>query len=399
MLYRLLITCLILPLFLAMPAKAADFAVKDIRLGHHPDRLRIVLEVSGDPIFRSFTLSDPDRLVIDTQTADWQVASTPYDQNGWIDGIRHDDFSTTISRIVFDLTKPLSIKTAFFLPADDQYNKPPRLVIDLVNGHGNSGVIGDTGHALFSGKQSIQQASADKKPDNDYKPIIVIDAGHGGVDPGAIARDGTKEKHITLAVAKRLRLQLQNTGRYRVVLTRDRDIYLKLGQRTAMARRANADLFLSLHADSINKPNIRGASVYTLSETASDSVAAGLAKRENEADDIMGVDLTHQDPDVADILVDLVMRDTMNQSKIFADMLVKQLQTNQIRLLRNTHRFAGFVVLKAPDTPAVLVEMGFMSHPRDVRLLKSPGYHKRLADAIIDGIDSYFNRVAEYNGG
>lgn len=383
----------------AMPAMAADIAVEDIRFGHHPDRLRIVLEVTDNPIFRSFTLTDPDRLVIDTQSAEWRVKSTPYDEKGWIDQIRHDDFSPKISRIVFDLTKRLFIKSAFFLPADNKFNKPPRLVIDLVEGAGQTGVIGDTEHALFSGDQSIQEVSAVKTSDDDYKPIIVIDAGHGGVDPGAIGRDGTKEKHITLAVAKELRRQLQATGRYRVVLTRDRDIYLKLGQRTAMARRANADLFLSLHADSINKPNIRGASVYTLSETASDSVAAGLARRENQADAIMGVDLTHQDPDVADILVDLVMRDTMNQSKIFADMLVDQLQANQIRLLRNTHRFAGFVVLKAPDTPAVLVEMGFMSHPRDVRLLKSAGYHKRLADALIDGIDTYFSRVAEYNGG
>src|SRR5690606_18852661 len=198
--------------------------------------------------------------------------------------------------------------------------------------------------------------------------LIVIDAGHGGVDPGAISVTGMQEKVITLSAAKVIKEVLEKTGRYEVMLTRDRDIFLPLRQRFEIARRARADLFISLHADSFKTSDVRGASVYTLSERASDREAALLAAKENKADIIAGIDLQGEAPEVSSILIDLARRETMNYSAHFATLLVQELG-EAVMLRRNTHRFAGFMVLKAPDVPSVLLEMGYLSNPQDAKAL------------------------------
>lgn len=223
----------------------------------------------------------------------------------------------------------------------------------------------------------------------DGKPVIVIDPGHGGVDPGATGVSGAYEKHITLAMARELKAMLEKSGRFKVHLTRDRDVFIRLRERVAIARSLGADLFISLHADAVTSPQIRGLSVYTLSRNASDAEAQALAEKENKADLIAGIDLTHESADVAGILIDLAQRETMNRSAGFAGELVDEVG-QEMDLLGNTHRFAGFAVLKAPDVPAVLVEMGYLSNDSEERLLRQPHYRARLAKAVTKAVERYF---------
>lgn len=223
----------------------------------------------------------------------------------------------------------------------------------------------------------------------DGKPVVVIDPGHGGVDPGAIGVSGIYEKYITLAVARELKASLERNGRYKVYLTRDRDIFIRLRDRVAIARQYNADLFISLHADSVANPQLKGLSVYTLSQNASDSEAQALADKENKADLIAGIDLSHESADVANILIDLAQRETMNRSAGFAGGVVDEVGREQT-LLGNTHRFAGFAVLKAPDVPSVLVEMGYLSNEAEERNLRQPEYRVKLAKGLSRAVDRFF---------
>ena len=223
----------------------------------------------------------------------------------------------------------------------------------------------------------------------DGKPVVVIDPGHGGVDPGAIGVSGIYEKYITLAVARELKAQLEKNGRYKVHLTRDRDIFIRLRDRIAIARQYNADLFISLHADTVSNAQMRGLSVYTLSQNASDSEAQALADKENKADLIAGIDLSHESADVANILIDLAQRETMNRSAGFAGGVVEEVGRD-VTLLGNTHRFAGFAVLKAPDVPSVLIEAGYLSNEVEERALRQPEYRAKLAKGIARAVDRFF---------
>jgi N-acetylmuramoyl-L-alanine amidase len=224
-------------------------------------------------------------------------------------------------------------------------------------------------------------------------PLIYIDPGHGGPDPGTIGTTGTYEKDVTLAMAKELQRQLLATGRYRVKMTRDSDKFVALRPRFEMARRDHADMFISLHADANPFYSARGATVYTLSENASDSEAEALAAKENKADLIDGVDLSQQNNTVTSILIDLAQRETKNRSASFAELLVHDM--GQVTLmLRNSHRFAGFAVLKAPDIPSVLIELGYLSDAQDEALLISPLHRTKLATAMLHAIDGYYTEMA-----
>jgi N-acetylmuramoyl-L-alanine amidase len=222
---------------------------------------------------------------------------------------------------------------------------------------------------------------------------VVIDPGHGGVDPGAISLTGAYEKNIVLALAREVRAQLEKGNKVKCVLTRDRDIFIPLRDRVAFARSANADLFLSLHADTVADENIRGLSVYTLSQTASDSEAQALADKENKADIVAGLDLSKESPEVTNILIDLVQRESMNLSAVFAHDVIQEVQRETRQLLQNTHRFAGFAVLKAPDVPSVLVETGYLSNEKDEQMLRRPEYRAKLANALARAIERYFAQL------
>lgn len=239
------------------------------------------------------------------------------------------------------------------------------------------------------GATTLTLPTPPRRPDAPHAPrVIVLDAGHGGADPGAIGISGIYEKNITLAAVREIKRELEQTGRYKVFLTRDDDRFIRLRDRVDFARRVNAELFVSIHADSVSRRAIRGASVYTLSKTASDSEAAELADKENKADLIAGIDLSRESAEVTNILIDLAQRETMNQSAEFAGHLVRQL-SSATSLLPNPHRFAGFAVLKAPDIPSVLIELGFLSNRYDERLLRQRENRLQVAAAVARAIDDY----------
>ncbi len=224
------------------------------------------------------------------------------------------------------------------------------------------------------------------------RPLVVIDAGHGGHDPGAVSpTDATREKDLTLAVARAIRDELVRGGRVRVALTRDDDRFLILQERAQIARALKADLFISIHADSAPMTGATGATIYTLSEVASDTTAARLATRENKADIINGVNLSGQASDVSSILIDLAQRETMNDSSRFADILRRE-ATGAVPFRGEFHRMAGFAVLKAPDTPAVLFEVGYVTNPIDVARLTSPMGLAAIAGAVRRAVDIQFAR-------
>jgi N-acetylmuramoyl-L-alanine amidase len=233
------------------------------------------------------------------------------------------------------------------------------------------------------------QSKARPRHSRTHPRLIALDPGHGGVDPGAISPHGIYEKNLTLPTARELALQLEATGRYRTVLTRRGDSFVPLRERVARARANHADLFLSIHADALPDTVMRGLSVYTLSDQASDRVAAALAIRENKDDFVGGVHLSRQPREIGAILLDLARRETNNRSLILARVIVDELG-RIVPLLDTPHRAAGFAVLTAPDMPSALVELGCLSNPADERLLRQRAYQQRLAHGLAHAIDDYF---------
>lgn len=369
-----------------------------IRVHDHASHTRLVLELSENIEFSVFSLADPYRIVADLPELDWTIEGNALPApTGVIKAVRYGLFQAGNARIVLDLESPAGVKNAFVLPATGE--TPYRFVVDLektsrekfLAGAGPQHRIGRL--AAVAGKPAPAKAVTESAPrDPNRKKLIVIDPGHGGVDPGTIGLSGIYEKALTLAAAKQLKSRLEATGRYRVKLTRDRDISLELAERREIARTAEADLFISLHADSIADKSIRGLSVYTLSEKASDREAEELAEQENKADSIIGVDLSHESQEVRHILVDLAQRESMNLATKLADRLIGELR-REATLLRNGHRFARFAVLKSPDVPSVLIEMGYLSNRQDETALKSEGYRSKLMAAVVRGVDAHFGGV------
>ncbi|NQV54890.1 MAG: N-acetylmuramoyl-L-alanine amidase [Rhodospirillales bacterium] len=374
-----------------------------MRLGVHADKTRFVIELSGNVEYRAFSLADPSRIVIDLPEIDWRMRppSVP-GASGLVERFRYGLLRPGVSRVVLDLKRAGRIKNIFLLPPHGENSY--RLVLDIEPGAPKLGSVrssepaaGQSGRAQIARNTPARRFSAPaRKPGTQRGKtrIIVIDPGHGGVDPGATGRSGIFEKSITLAAARDLKYRLERSGRYKVMLTRDRDIFLRLRDRVESAREKEASLFLSLHADTIRKKSIRGLSVYTLSENASDKESAELAEKENKADLIAGIDLSGEAPEVTNILIDLAQRETMNESARVAGFLVRELK-NVAKLLPNTHRFAGFAVLKAPDIPSVLIEMGFLSNASDEKALRSKKYRARFAGAIARAIVQFFNSVEQ----
>ena len=202
---------------------------------------------------------------------------------------------------------------------------------------------------------------------------------------------GLREKDITLKVAHTVKQTLEATGRYKVYLTRSEDVFVPLRKRYQMAEQAHGELFISLHADSNGDASLRGASIYTLSENASDREAAALAAKENRSDAIAGIDLSNQSDAVASFLIELRQRQTMNESALFSETLIQEVASSS-RLLRNTHRFAGFAVLKSPDVPSVLMELGYLSNRHDEKALRDPRHQEKLARSILRATDAFFER-------
>lgn len=361
------------------PAQAEVTRVAFV-LGNGKERM-ILFSTEALAHKRMFFLENPARLVIDFPAVSARPLALPEDYSGsFIRQIRFGQFNPSLARIVLELNQQVTVLGSYAVPPSDD-TRSWQYVVDLAAAEGGSAAR--TGAPATTAPPSI---AAKPTP----KPLIVIDAGHGGQDPGAIGASKTLEKHVTLAYARALRAALRNTGRYRVALTREDDRFIMLGERVNIARELGADLFISLHADSNPRRDARGFSVYSLSETASDAESAALAEQENSVDFLGGMEeIEVKDPEVADILIDLTQRETMTKSSEFAEVIVASMHP-KVRQLAKTHRYAGFRVLKAPDIPSVLIEIGFLSNPADEKLLASPEYRDLVTSSLVKALDRYF---------
>ncbi|KAA0678797.1 N-acetylmuramoyl-L-alanine amidase [Roseomonas genomospecies 6] len=389
-------------------------SVLNARLGLHPDKTRLVLELSDSVPFTVSVHGSPYRVVVDLPDVGWPGGNAVMPGKGLVARYRFEGRDGGASRLVVETDGPVRVVESYLIPPRDGFK--PRFVLDIARTTpaqfaAAAPVAATTGPGHGGGAASAIREAARPPAKKDpivpvaaalpppvppraapvpEKPMIVVDPGHGGVDPGAVGVGGVYEKDITLAMARELKRQLEGSGRYRVRLTRDKDVFVRLRDRVAIAREANADLFLSLHADSIGTADMRGLSIYTLSDKASDREAEMLAAKENRADALAGIDLSSENDLVASILIDLAQRDTKNHSKRFANMALEHLG-REVKLIPNRpHRQAGFAVLTAPDMPSALVEMGYLSSPQDANLLTKSAHREKLGRGMVRTIDAYF---------
>lgn len=358
----------------------------DARLAGDANRTRLIVDLNKKIDVRAYTIADPNRVIVDLPELSFDLPVGAGKQpRGLIAAFRYGQFAPGKARIVIDLREPVKIEKTFVLAAVD--DQPARLVIDLVRTDAASFLK----NALVPERQQTLAPKAQPKQQvTDARPLIVIDPGHGGPDTGAVAKTGDEEKEVVLEVAKMLRDQLVRTGRYRVVMTRDDDTFVPLDERVTIARTNKAALFISIHADSLSKGagEASGATIYTLSERASDSEAQRLADKENDADKLAGY-LSRQPDDVANILFDLAQRETKNHSALFARTLAGSLK-NAARLHKSPLRSAGFVVLKSPDVPSVLLELGYLSSPDDLKQMTSEAWREKVTVSVVEAIDKFF---------
>lgn len=381
----------------AAPGQAAQPEVLGVRAGRQLDGTRVVIDLSQKVDFKIYTLRDPYRLVVDFPSVAWKISTDGVSRlikdNAAIKDFRFGQFGASGGRIVIELAEPVAVKRSFLLSPIGPH--PYRFVLDFDRtdeaSFAKQADASKAQHAAAARNEPpVIHAVPPPRKDIDKRHIVVLDPGHGGVDPGAIGVTGNYEKVLTLAMAKELAKQLTATGRYKVVLTRNDDRFMALRDRVAFARSAGAELFISIHADSHSDSETHGASVYTLSETGSDREAAMLAQKENKADVIAGLDLNRQAPDVQSILIDLAQRETVNRSRIFAGLLVQDLAKAGIPLVQSPNRSAGFAVLTATDVPAALIELGYLSNPGEDRRLRTPGYEQRMARSMVQAVDGFF---------
>jgi N-acetylmuramoyl-L-alanine amidase len=339
--------------------------------------------------FRAYVLGAPYRVIVDLPPVDWQLGSEARLNGAPITAWRFGSFSKEVMRIVFDLDRPVRIQKTFALPPKDKAQEW-RLVIDLerISKDEFDRILREQRGTLPDYTAPGDEAREGQRARKDA-PLVVIDPGHGGIDPGATGKNGTNEKDIVLLVAKELRDKIWASGRYRVLMTRGADYYIALRQRFEIARSAGADVFISLHADSSPFRASRGLSVYTLSNQASDEEAAALASRENRADVVAGVDISANNSRVAGILIDLAQRQSLHNAHRLADTIVGAL-SGKVELVPKPQRSAGFAVLKAPDVASVLIEVGHLSNPKEEHQLRDPAYRARLAEGLLKGIERYF---------
>lgn len=357
----------------------------------------------------AFVLDNPRRIAIDIGGA---RAGNGGSAAGPVRSVRQGQYDPQTARIVLDLTRPATFANGSFGSDGRSFSLDIRPASNVAFASAAS-----SGRASFlppvafrarpprgRGGLTVRLPRATRSNDIELptvrgprgRPLVVIDAGHGGHDPGAISPHGNRyEKNATLAIARAIRDELLESGRVRVALTRDDDRFLVLNERYEIARRLGAELFISIHADSAQNPDARGATVYTLSEVASDRESARLARRENASDIINGVDLGGEGQDVRSILIDLTQRETMNISARFANLLRREAGAT-VPFRSHAHRFAGFVVLKAPDMPSVLFETGFLSNREDADRLFSRSGQQRIAEGVARAVEVHFaRRVAD----
>ena len=381
-------------------AAASTFPVaSDVRLAGDVKQTRFVLDLDKAIPFRAFALADPYRVVVDLPQINFRLgvgAGTA--GRGLIKAFRFGLVMPGGSRIVFDLTGPAKIAKSYVLEAAN--GQPPRLVLELEEIDRASFAQSLTAEGRPDLKPAIADATATvpavastpPKPaaPPDLRPVIVIDPGHGGIDNGTQA-SGTTEKELVLGFGLALRDRIEKSGKYRVVMTRTDDTFVPLADRVKAARAQSAALFVSIHADALprREGDAQGATIYTLSDKASDAEAERLADMENKADAIGGVNLTEEPTEVADILIDLAQRETRTFSNRFARLLMGEMKTT-VRMHKHPLKSAGFKVLKAPDVPSVLIELGYVSNKGDLEHLVSEDWRSRTVGSMAQAIDAFF---------
>ncbi|MEP7007868.1 MAG: N-acetylmuramoyl-L-alanine amidase [Sphingomonas bacterium] len=352
----------------------------------------------------SFVLAAPQRIAVDVGGAS---PGAPVGGAGLVAAVREAPHGNDGTRIVFDLARPAIVTEGMFGPDGRELTLQLRTVDDASFAQAaaerrlrflppfNLGAESPARKYEVSVPIPPSSRTLALPPvygEDDSRPLVVIDAGHGGVDPGAVSPiDGRREKDVTLKIAKAIRSELLRSGRVRVALTRDDDRFLVLQERYGIARKLHASLFISIHCDSVGSGNASGASVYTLSEVASDKESARLAARENKADIISGVNLASTSADISSILIDLTQRETMNSSANFARLLGREAQP-LMPVKPSFHRMASLVVLKAPDMPSILFETGYISNPSDAAFIDSPEGRQRIAESVRRAVDIHFAR-------
>ena len=444
--------CLLLTAVSVLPSRAhaAETGIRAsaIRIGHGGKTTRFVADLSSAVGFNVFVLPDPYRVIVDLPEVTFDVPERQQTATaGVIAGYRFGQMEAGRSRIVMDVSGPVLIKRSFLLRKTEK--APAKLVVDLIKTDeatfarmhvseqpaappapepaetANTEVDAQSDNkpdetentlsqlqraqreiknaltAMLSSKpvpiprpKPDETPAALTKPASKPKPasarrVVVIDPGHGGIDPGAVSRRGTEEKTIVLEFARELRKQLRKSGKYEVVMTRNEDTFLSLRDRVRIARKHQADLFIAVHADSVRGRRARGATIYTVSEKASDREAEELARKENRSDIIAGVDLASENDDITGILIDLAQRETNNHSLFFAKKMLQQVK-GVARMNARPLRSAGFRVLKAPDVPSVLFELGYLSSRDDERYLTSGQWQRRTAAALAQAVGNYF---------
>ena len=374
-------------------ARPREAVAKDARLAGDRGRTRFIADLSKKVDVNVFSLADPYRVIVDLPEVNFQMPpGLGSEKRGLVTGYRYGLFAPGKSRIVIDVSGPFLVDKAFVLEA--RADQPARLVVDLAATDRTTFLA-----KLRAARIPVVGSIPKLKPQAQAtaaRPVVILDPGHGGIDPGTASADGVTEKEVVLAFAKTLRQKLEAKGDYQVYLTREGDTFLALRERVDFAQSKGANLFVSIHADSFPKHanEASGATVYTLSERASDDEAKELAAKENFSDAIAGVELpTDRDEVVANILIDLAQRETQNRSIVFARSVVGEMSAAELH--RKSLKSAGFRVLKSPDVPSVLLELGFLSNPDDEKRLTSETWRAAMAEKVGAAIDAYFaKRVA-----
>ncbi|MGK7294842.1 MAG: N-acetylmuramoyl-L-alanine amidase [Candidatus Wenzhouxiangella sp. M2_3B_020] len=369
----------LLILMLAVAGTSAASEVENVRVWSGPDKTRVVLDLDREVEYQVFSLDDPDRLVVDLERSSMSLEpSLDPEHSGVVQNVRHGIREGTDLRVVLDLSEAARAKS-FLLEPTGRYGH--RLVLDLFP------------KSARSATERVRSV-ARRLPDDNRDMIVAIDAGHGGEDPGAIGPSGMYEKNIVLAIARELERQIEAAPGMHPVMIRTGDYYVPLKERYERAREARADLFVSIHADAFRDRRVRGSSVYVLSRSGASSQAARLlAQSENEADLIGGVELDHGDDMLKSVLLDLSQNASMEYSRTAATKILGELGSVGRNHKRRVES-ANFVVLRSPDVPSVLVEVGFISNPSDEANLGSRGHRERLAVALREGISEHFRETA-----
>lgn len=373
--------------------------VSDARLAGDDRQTRFILDLDRNVPLRAFALADPYRVVVDLPQVNFRLpAGTGSVGRGLIKAFRYGLVMPGGSRVVLDLAGPARIDKSYVLDAAN--GQPPRLVIELESidrtGFVQSLAANDRPE-LRAGAGPVDVATVTPRTvpvaASDDRPVVVLDPGHGGIDNGTQAASGEAEKTLVLDFALALRERIEKAGKYRVVMTRTDDTFIPLAERVKIARAHSAALFVSIHADALprGEGDAQGATIYTLSDKASDAEAERLADAENKADAIAGVNLTEEPTEVADILIDLAQRETKTFSNRFARMLMGEMKS-AARMHKNPLKSAGFKVLKAPDVPSVLIELGYVSNKGDLKHLVSENWRTKTVGAVAQAVDGFFGK-------